>query len=70
MFQCLSILKNPFTSSNIQHISNLNMPHVDGLPLAYGSRVQYFQTEPDLPTLDPVGTQRVQFITGTLIYYF
>ena len=37
--------------------------------LSYGLRVQYTHTEPDLPTLDPVGTQRVQSITGTLLYY-
>ena len=24
---------------------------------SYGSRVQYAQTEPELPTLNPVGTQ-------------
>ena len=36
---------------------------------AYGSRVQYTKTEPYLPTLDPVGTQRVESIAGTLLYY-
>ena len=36
---------------------------------AYGSRVQCTQTEPYLPTLDPVGTQQFQSITGTLLYY-
>ena len=36
---------------------------------AYVSRVQYAQTEPDPLTLEPVGTQRVQSITGTLLYY-
>ena len=36
---------------------------------AYGSRVQYSQKEPDLPTLDPYGTQLVQSITCTLLYY-
>ena len=37
---------------------------------AYGSRFQYSQTELDLPTLDPVGMQRFQSISGTLLYYY
>ena len=43
-------------------------PHYWTAP-AYGSRVQYAHTEPYLPTLDPVGTQQVQSITVTLLYY-
>ena len=30
MSQCLAILQNPFTSSNTQHLSNLNMPRMTG----------------------------------------
>ena len=44
-------------------------PHYWTAP-AYGSIVQYSQTELDLPTLYPVGTQRVQSITVTLLYYY
>ena len=33
-----------------------NDPHDWTVP-SYGSKVQYAQTKPDLPTLDPSGTQ-------------
>ena len=46
-----------------------NAPH-DWTDPNYVSRRQYTQTESDLPTLDLVGTQWVQSIMGTLLYYF
>ena len=36
---------------------------------AYGSKVQYTQPKLDLLTLDPYGTQQVQYIVVNLIYY-
>ena len=56
---------------NFQHSTHKiphNPPHEWTAP-AYGSIVQYVQTEPDLQTLDPVGTQRFQSIAGTFLYY-
>ena len=32
MSLCLAILKNPFTSFNIRHLRDLNMPHMIGFP--------------------------------------
>ena len=51
------------TPKQPQHASH------DWTDTAYISRVQYAHTEPYLPTLDPVGTQQVQSITVTLLYY-
>ena len=36
---------------------------------AYGSKFQYTQTKLDLLSLEPSGTQQVQSIAGTLLYY-
>ena len=44
-------------------------PHDWTAPVYDGSRFQYSQTEPDLPTLYPVGTQQFHSTTGTLLYY-
>ena len=54
-----------------QHPTYKQLQHAlhDWTAPAFGSRVQYVQIEPDLPTLDPVGAQRVQYITVTLLYY-
>ena len=36
---------------------------------AYGSKVQYAHTKPELTTLEPSGTQQVQSIMSNLLYY-
>ena len=38
MLQCLAILQKHFTSSNIQHLRDLNMPRITGL---YQTMYQY-----------------------------
>jgi hypothetical protein len=43
-------------------------PH-DWTRPAYGAKIQYAQTPTELPTLEKIGTQRVQAIAGTLLYY-
>jgi hypothetical protein len=44
-------------------------PH-DWTRPAYGAKIQYAQTPTELPTLDKIGTQRVQaMIAGTLLLY-
>ena len=32
MYQCLDMLHKPFTSSNIQHLRDLNIPRMTGMP--------------------------------------
>jgi hypothetical protein len=43
-------------------------PH-DWVRPTYGAKIQYAQEPTILPTLDKVGTTRVQAINGTLLYY-
>ena len=44
-------------------------PHYCTVP-AYVSKVQYDQIKPGLSTLDPYGTQWVQYIAGNLLQYY
>ena len=56
---------------NFQHPTHKQPQHAphDWTAPDYVSIVQYALTEPDLPTLYPYGTQIVQYIAGTLLYY-
>ena len=57
---------------NFQHMQPKRPQHAshDWTTLYNGSKVQYAQSKPDSPNLDPSGTQREQSIAGNCMYYY
>jgi hypothetical protein len=59
------------TLHKFQHRQPLKAQHTphDWVRPTYGAKVQYAKNPTNLPILDKIGTQRVQAINGTLLYY-